>query len=99
MLSVIAHTSDKKTDWEKVSKMVIKTHPKCSSDVPDMVEWFKKFGGGTSKVFVPVISAMFDKFVEHTRMVSGGFFKSLAGLKFAADEATPTHIVLTLIHI
>ena len=61
------HTHNKKTDWTKVTRDVLKTEPKCAQDVPDMVEWFKQIGGGTSRAYIPLISAMFDKFVDTGR--------------------------------
>lgn len=87
--AVLQHTVGKRTDWDRVKRAAIKTCPKCQADVPDMVDWFARFGGGSSKAFIPLICAIFDKHVEHTRHVSGSFFKTLAGLKPAADKPTP----------
>ena len=91
--AVIEHTQGKTTNWEKVKKTVIRTYPKCHDDVPDMVAWYEKFGGGTSRAFVPWMIALFDKFVDPDRMVSGGFFKALSSLKFTAEGTMPTHLV------
>ena len=88
-----AQTVGKRTDWDQVMRAVLKTQPKCATDVPDMVEWYKKYGGGANKVFIPMISKMLDKHVDPTVQVSGSFFKALAGLKFAAEEKVPAHFV------
>jgi hypothetical protein len=87
--AVAQHTVGKRTDWERVKRVVIKTCPKCQADVPDMVDWYARFGGGSSKAFIPLICGIFDKHVEHTRQVSGSFFKTIANLKLAADKPTP----------
>jgi hypothetical protein len=91
--ATVANTTGRHTDWDKVTRAVLKTAAKCSPDVPDMVNWYKKFGGGTSKTFVTLISSIRDQHVDPTRQVSGSFFKSLANLKFAADESSPSHFV------
>jgi hypothetical protein len=91
--AVIEFTKDRKTDWDSVSRAVLRTHPKCYQDVPDMIAWYKRFGGGTSKAFVPTISAMFDKFVPATRQVGGNFFLALSKLKFKADEPAPASFI------
>ena len=81
---MLANTKNSKTDWDKVLKDVLKSQPKNAAEVPAMVDWYKMFGGGTSNAFVPMISLMFDKFVEPTRQVSGSFFATLAKLKYGA---------------
>ena len=73
--AVIEHTHGRTTNWDKVKKAVIRTYPKCHDDVPDMVAWYEKFGGGTSKAFVPLMTALFDKFVGPARLVSGHFLR------------------------
>ena len=91
------HTVGKKTDWEQVGRSVLKTSPPCAADVPDIISWYKLYGGGTSKTMVPMIGAMFDKHVNANRMVSGSFFKTLGGLKFPADKPPALFLNATLI--
>ena len=76
--AVIEHTVNKKTDWDQVTRAVLKSQPRCANDVPDIVSWFSKFGGGTSRTVVEQISDMFAKYVPQERLVSGSFFKTLA---------------------
>ena len=91
--AVIQHTSGKHTNWDKVLRSILKTAPKCASDVPDMLKWFEKFGGGTSRAFIQTMGYMFDKHVHPARQVSGSIFKALGNLKFAADRPAPAMLV------
>ena len=95
--AVIEHTSKRRTDWDKVLRAVIKCEPKCAADVPDMLEWYKKFGGGTSRAFISQMGFMFDKHVHAQRQVSGAIFRALGGLKFAADRPPPASFVNAII--
>ena len=58
--AVAALTTKKTTEWNQVTRAVLQTEPKCAADVPYMVDWFMKFGGGTSNAFLPWMSAMYD---------------------------------------
>ena len=91
--AVIEHTKGKTTNWEAVTRSVLQTKPKNADYVPDMVDWYKRYGGGTKTHVVNELSMFFDKFVPATRVVSGSFFKQLAGLKWGATHALPTKIV------
>ena len=46
--AVAQHTHGKRTDYDMVTREGLKTAPKCMEDVPMMIHWFKKFGGGTA---------------------------------------------------
>ena len=84
--AVLANTKNSNTDWDKVLKDVLKSQPKNAAEVPAMVDLYKMFG---SNAFVPMISLMFDKFVEPTRQVPGSFLATLAKLWFKHRALTP----------
>ena len=89
--TTVSSDKGKCTNWNAVARTVLQSCPKQSADVPAMISWFQKYGGGTSRQHIKFISMMFDKKVDPTRMVSGTFFKALADLKWPADHPIPTH--------
>ena len=60
--AVVAHTNikqgQKRTDWNRVANTVVKSCPKQSADVPDMIEWYKRFLGGASGAHIKSMSAL-----------------------------------------
>ena len=70
--AVVQHTTpEKHTDWNAVAWSVLQSCPKQSIDVPAMISWYQKFGGGTSRAHIKSLSMMFDKTVPADRLISG----------------------------
>ncbi len=81
---------------DSVAKAVLRTQPPHAQDVPAMVDWFVKFGGGETCFFV-------DHLVEFCRVsgvlgqphIPGRVFASLAALKF--DTQLPGHAICAVL--
>lgn len=81
---------------DSVAKAVLRTQPPHAQDVPAMVDWFVKFGGGETCFFV-------DHLLEFCRVKSvlghphipGRVFASLAALSF--DTQLPGHAICAVL--
>ena len=74
-------------NWKLVKKAVLKTQPPRPEDVPDMADYVAKWGGLPSGTFIKQISELCSVFVpSNERIVTGGFLKGLADLKFPPNQ-------------
>ena len=81
---------------EDIARAVIRSQPPHAADVPDMVEWVHKWGGGEDMYFVKSIA----KFVREMQLsgevrVSGSHFGALAKLGFGT--VMPSHAVSAVV--
>eukprot|EP00959_Pyramimonas_sp_CCMP1952_P185471 3878257-Pyramimonas_sp.AAC.1 len=58
-------------DFKEVAKKVLKSQPPRAVDVPDMVEYVKKWGGMPSGGLIKEPTPLLNHFVPSDRVVSG----------------------------
>ena len=84
---------------DDISRAVLRSQPPRAEDVPDMVDWFLKWGGGKSGYWVNDLL----HFCQVMRIsgvgcrVSGRAFQALANLKFEATEVIPARAVTAVL--
>ena len=88
--------SGKAGSKDSISKAVLRSQPPHAADVPDMVDWYQKWGGGASEYYVNDL-AHFCKVmnISPSVRVSGRHFKALAALAFGT--AMPSHAVTAVL--
>ena len=75
----------KQTTNEDIARAVLRSQPPFPGDVPDMVDFNAKWGGGSSAFFVNDVSHYLTALnVQPNIRVSGRTFRALADLKFEA---------------
>ena len=83
-------------EWPTVTKELLSSEPACAKDVPEIIKYLKRWGGGPESPFVPDITAYCQQFVDDSRIVPGYTYGVLAGLKFPAGT-NPGHFVAAVV--
>jgi hypothetical protein len=80
----------KKTDWDAAKRAVAKSEPPRISDIEAHAKFLQKYGGQTSKFSntMDMLSCIESR-MNPSRIVSGGFFYTIAKLKTPPSEITP----------
>ena len=88
--------SGKSVKSNDIATAVLRSQPPHPNDVPDMVDWYLKWGGGEGMHFVTDI-ALFCKEMKLSGLVrvSGRHFKVLADLKFGTQM--PSHAIAVVV--
>ena len=72
---------------EDIARAVLRSQPPNPTDVPDMVDFNQKWGGGSCGYYVnDVLRFLAAKTVPPSVRVSGRTFQALAGLKFGVED-------------
>ena len=78
--------ANKEVKNDEIARAVLRSQPPFPADVPDMVDFNAKWGGGTSAFYVnDVLRFVSQSNVQPDVRVSGRTFKALADLKFGVD--------------
>ena len=79
-----------------ISTAVLRSQPPNAEDVPDMVDFYEKWGGGTGQKFVKDVNRFCKaKNLSPSIRVSGRTFRALAALNFGTDM--PAHAVMAVL--
>jgi len=81
---------------DAIATAVLRTQPPNSEDVPDMVDYYQKWGGGSDQKFVKDVSRFCKAMgLSPSIRVSGRTFRSLAALNFGTDM--PAYAVMAVL--
>ena len=84
---------------DDIARAVLRSQPPHAEDVPDMVDWYLKWGGGKNGFWVNDLL----RFCQVSKVsgvgcrVSGRAFAALANLKFEATEVIPARAVCAIL--
>ena len=78
---------------------ILKTRPRCSDEVPFIVDIAKKWGGKSVRVFVEPLMRFVRLYMPAGRTIPGSTWKALANLKLLPDDMCPNfvHSILFLL--
>ena len=76
-------------DWSAVQRAVLRRKVPEPSEVPDLVKYVQRWGGGVHGTFLKDLSSFHQQFVRSGRIVPGTTFKALADLRLSPDELVP----------
>ena len=75
-----------------IAKAVLRSQPPHAEDVPAMVEYYQKYGGGVNQIFVKDLCKFIEVMnISPSTRISGRHFQALANLNFGAEM--PPHVV------
>ena len=104
LLKIIQRTSEvgkggKSPSADSIAKWVLRSQPRHAQDIPAMVDWNQKFGGGDDGMFVLDLNEYIQAIGTSTSAVriSGRTFAALAKLEFGIE--LPSHSVLAVLKI
>ena len=81
---------------DDIAKAVLRSQPPNPEDVPDMVDYYQKWGGGVSQFFVKDLSQFITVMnISPSTRISGRHFQALANLNFGIDM--PSHAVTAVL--
>ena len=95
--AIIDTGSASRIDELVLSKQILTSQPPRAQDVPDMVAYTLKWGGLPSGKYIKTLCEEFKAAVPSDRVVSGGFFRKLADLKFPPSELPSNFLNAALI--
>lgn len=76
-------------DWLAVQSTILRTRVQSPSDVPDLIRFVQRWGGGDDGYFISDLNDFHQKFVPSGRIISGASFKAVADLKLGPNELVP----------
>ena len=68
---------------------IVRSKPKCSKDVPAIVAWTRKYGGGTFGVHAKELFGWSRVYFKTNRAVPGFTFESVVNWKLSPEELCP----------
>ena len=76
-------------DWEAIRATILRRRTNNPADVPELIKFVQRWGGGISAAFIEELSQFHKTFVPSGRMVPAATFRAVADLKLAPDELMP----------
>ena len=81
---------------DDISKAVLRSCPPHADDVPPMVDYYQKYGGGVDQIFVKDLSKFMEAMnISPSIRISGRHFQALANLNFGTEM--PSHAVTAVL--
>ena len=82
-------STDSETDWDSIKLSVGKSESPNKADIPDLLEYVAKFGGGSKGQFLKRALTFVTYCVPEDQFVGVETIKAMTGLKLNADEHCP----------
>ena len=76
-------------DWQLLQKGILKRKVPEPDDIPDMIKYVQRWGGGDAGSFIAELNAFHQVFVPSGRVISGATFKAIAELRVGPGELFP----------
>ena len=83
-------------DWDAVEKTIRRRKTNDPADIPDLIKYVQRWGGGLGGFFISELNVFHPRFVPSGRTVAGSTFRAVASLKLAPDELIP-HVATAII--
>jgi hypothetical protein len=77
-------------------KDILKGNPKCSSDIPHIVECARKYGGTLASGFADQLTTFCSAFKVPGRTVATSAWKAIADMKFCPADLCP-HVMISIL--